>query len=244
MWLRGPGLDDRRIRRPSPWRSRTRRSRQAPRGGFLVPWFAPRTTTIADVTYFMAHEWLLHLVGRDQECLHRRRPGLLSSPPKHVAIRGVRFGRSGGRVRGESPDDAAALARRCPPWRLSRRTWPRADSSSALKLFAREVTSRSYSRRVTSPNALWVLRKVLSFARANGLFAPGFDPTEGLDAPAPNRRQVVLDVRPAKLVLLLCPSALESPRTSTPPIRWCSGCKRIMGLRISEAFGLLVGRPG
>jgi hypothetical protein len=32
--------------------------------GYLVPWFAPRTTTIAEVTYVMAHEWLLHLVGR------------------------------------------------------------------------------------------------------------------------------------------------------------------------------------
>jgi hypothetical protein len=30
----------------------------------LVPWFAPRTETIADVTYYMVHEWLLHLVGR------------------------------------------------------------------------------------------------------------------------------------------------------------------------------------
>ncbi|MGH9081773.1 MAG: hypothetical protein ACRDWN_00370, partial [Acidimicrobiales bacterium] len=26
---------------------------------YLVPWFAPRTKTITDVTYFMAHEWLL-----------------------------------------------------------------------------------------------------------------------------------------------------------------------------------------
>ncbi|MGB7051924.1 MAG: hypothetical protein WBG41_10165, partial [Acidimicrobiales bacterium] len=31
---------------------------------YLVPWFAPRTKTITDVTYLMAHEWLLHLVGR------------------------------------------------------------------------------------------------------------------------------------------------------------------------------------
>ena len=34
--------------------------------GYLVPWFAPRTATIADVSYFMAHEWLLRLVGRDR----------------------------------------------------------------------------------------------------------------------------------------------------------------------------------
>ncbi|MGH9075527.1 MAG: helix-turn-helix domain-containing protein, partial [Acidimicrobiales bacterium] len=33
--------------------------------GYLVPWFAPRTTTVADVTYYMAHDWLLHLVGRE-----------------------------------------------------------------------------------------------------------------------------------------------------------------------------------
>jgi|GEM_PF-7059561 len=34
--------------------------------GYLVPWFAPRTTTVSDVTYLMAHEWVLHLIGRQQ----------------------------------------------------------------------------------------------------------------------------------------------------------------------------------
>jgi len=49
------------LRRGGPERAeRVRRIVEA----YLVPWFAPRTTTIADVTYFMAHEWLLQLVGR------------------------------------------------------------------------------------------------------------------------------------------------------------------------------------
>lgn len=32
--------------------------------GQILPWFAPRTTTIGDITYAMVHEGLLALVGR------------------------------------------------------------------------------------------------------------------------------------------------------------------------------------
>lgn len=39
---------------------------------YLVPHFAPRTTTVADVTYRHCHDWLLGLVGRDQPA----RPGV------------------------------------------------------------------------------------------------------------------------------------------------------------------------
>jgi hypothetical protein len=35
-------------------------------------------------------------------------------------------------------------------------------------------------------DALWTLRGVLGFARATGIVPPGFNPTEGLVAPAPD----------------------------------------------------------
>ena len=55
--------------------------------GYLVPWFAPRTTTIADLTYFMAHDWLLHLVGREQTQPVRPHPtaGLRSRDRRRAA---------------------------------------------------------------------------------------------------------------------------------------------------------------
>jgi hypothetical protein len=31
---------------------------------YVVPWFGPQTSTVGDISYFMAHEWLLFLVGR------------------------------------------------------------------------------------------------------------------------------------------------------------------------------------
>lgn len=46
--------------------------------GHLIPWFVPRTTTVADVTYFMCHDWLLHLVGRDHGARARPAPALAS----------------------------------------------------------------------------------------------------------------------------------------------------------------------
>jgi hypothetical protein len=51
------------LRRGGPERAeRVRRIVDA----YLVPYFAPRTTTVADVTYQHCHDWLLTLVGRDQ----------------------------------------------------------------------------------------------------------------------------------------------------------------------------------
>ena len=91
-------------------------------------------------------------------------------------------------------------------------------------------------------DALWVLRRILAFARANGLFPPGFDPTEGLDAPTrrPGRRP---HTRPeaASPGRSPWPSAPASPPTSTRCTSSAFWLQRIMGLRISEAFGIPVG---
>ena len=72
--------------------------------GYLVPWFAPRTTTVADVTYYMAHDWLLHLVGREHTAKHPVRPGRArprSGQCRHRSRnRGADSGRGGPSCRG------------------------------------------------------------------------------------------------------------------------------------------------
>jgi hypothetical protein len=58
MWV-AAAYDD--LRRAEP-----DRAKQVRRiiDGYLLPWFTPQTNTVADITYFMVHEWLLTLVGR------------------------------------------------------------------------------------------------------------------------------------------------------------------------------------
>ena len=91
-------------------------------------------------------------------------------------------------------------------------------------------------------DALWVLRRVLAFARANGLFPAGFDPTEGLDAPTPGPGGSPHAAgRRASPGRSPSPSAPASPPTCTPVHQLAFWLQRIMGLRISEAFGVLVG---
>ncbi|MDA8283256.1 MAG: hypothetical protein M0Z42_08180, partial [Actinomycetota bacterium] len=89
-------------------------------------------------------------------------------------------------------------------------------------------------------DALWVLRRVIAFARANELFPPGFDPTEGLDAPLPDRgatRSRTPTGRPRPLTLTECARVAAHLHPVHQLAFWL---QRIMGLRISEAFGIMV----
>ena len=90
-------------------------------------------------------------------------------------------------------------------------------------------------------DALWVLRRVLGFARANGLAPAGFDPTESLDAPTPDpaaarTRRPTRQPRP--LTLPECARIAAHLQPVHQIVFWL---QRIMGLRISEAFGVLLG---
>ena len=90
-------------------------------------------------------------------------------------------------------------------------------------------------------DALWVLRRVLGFARANGLAQAGFDPTESLDAPTPDpaaarTRRPTRQPRP--LTLPECARIAAHLQPVHQIVFWL---QRIMGLRISEAFGVLLG---
>ncbi len=89
-------------------------------------------------------------------------------------------------------------------------------------------------------DALWVLRRVLAFSRANGLVPPGFDPTEGLVAPAPDpavARARRPTCRPRPLSFGECARIAAHLHPVHQLVLWL---QRMMGLRISEAFGLLV----
>ena len=95
------------------------------------------------------------------------------------------------------------------------------------------------SKRYVS-DALWILRRIMAFARANGLFPPGFDPTEGLDAPLPDAavaRTGRPSAHPRPLSLAECAQIASHLHAVHQLVLWL---QRIMGLRISEAFGLLV----
>ncbi len=212
---------------------------------YLVPWFAPRTETVADVTYYMVHEWLLHLVGR-------------------AATNGSNGPTAPGGTRAATPDpdqrrevglqEAARLCRVSVPtmrrrWRTGQLRGAYRDGEGRIRVPVRALRSlgaskgaerNGFSKRYVS-DALWILRKVLAFARANGLFPGGFDPTEGLDAPLPDtaaarRRPPTKQPRP--LSLSECARVAGHLHPVHQTAFWL---QRIMGLRISEAFGLLVG---
>jgi integrase len=208
---------------------------------YLVPWFAPRTETVADVTYFMAHDWLLHLVGRAEANGTRTgspaRPRPASEPtPKEVTLQ------EAARLCGVS---VPTVRRR---WRAGQLPGAYRDAERRIRIPARALRSvgkpkdsvrNGLSKRYVS-DALWILRKVLSFARANGLFPAAFDPTEGLDAPLPDKavaRKRAPTSQPRPLSLVECARIAAHLHAVHQLAFWL---QRIMGLRISEAFGLLV----
>jgi AcrR family transcriptional regulator len=204
--------------------------------GFLVPWFAPRTTTISDITYFMAHEWLLHLVGRDPAVRHAPMP---MSTASH-----------GGREL--SLADAARAAGVSLPtvrrrWRAGLLAGAYRDPAGQIHVPDAAVAAIRRIERAPSglsqayvADALWVLRRILAFARANELFLPGFDPTEGLDAPLPDKAAARTPARgrPRPLTLTECARVTTHLHPVHQLAFWL---QRIMGLRISEAFGIMVG---
>ena len=89
-------------------------------------------------------------------------------------------------------------------------------------------------------DALWTLRGVLGFARATGIVPPGFDPTEGLVAPAPDpahARTKPPSCAPRPLSMGECARIASHLHPVHQLALWL---QRVMGLRISEAFGVLV----
>lgn len=213
--------------------------------GYLVPWFAPRTTTVADVTYYMAHDWLLNLVGREHPTKTRSVP---ATPATSAA--------SAGTDRGSEELSLAEVAR------LSgmslptvRRRWRDGELPGAYRnpkghvrvpmaaldaVRNKRHTPIGLSQRYVA-DALWVLRRILGFARANGLAQAGFDPTESIEAPTPDpaaarTRRPTRQPRP--LTLPECARIAAHLQPVHQIVFWL---QRIMGLRISEAFGVLLG---
>lgn len=207
---------------------------------YVIPWFGPQTSTVGEITYLMVHEWLLTLVGRQLSGVRDSQPG----------SEDVEASRAKGdlslREAAEAGDVSLATARR--RWRDGELSGAYRDSQGHVRVpeLAAVALRRAKRERpvgLSQPvvaDALWVLRRVLAFARANGLVPPGFDPTEGLNAPMPDEvaartRRPTCQPRPLNLA--------ECARIAThlhPVHQLVLWLQRVMGLRISEAFGLLV----
>jgi integrase len=209
--------------------------------GYLVPWFAPRTTAVSDVTYLMAHEWVLHLIGRQQTAApSTTRSGLPPQSqvdPEATELTLAEAARAAGvsvpTVRRRWRDGCLPGAYRNPLGQI--RIPVAALGAITTQRRAPTGLSRSYVA-----DALWVLRQVLAFARANGLFPAGFDPTEGLEAPAPDpaaARARAPRAQPRPLTLPECARIAAHLHPIHQSVFWL---QRIMGLRISEAYGILV----
>ncbi|MHB1929824.1 MAG: hypothetical protein ACYCUG_10470 [Acidimicrobiales bacterium] len=223
------------LRRGGPERAeRVRRIVDA----YLVPYFAPRTTTVADVTYQHCHNWLLSLVGRDRPT----QPG--------VAHRTTLDGDEGEMGLAELAQAAGVslpTARR--RWRAGVLPGAYRDHHGQVRVPASAVATvtnkRARRREGLSQSyvadALWVLRRVLAFARANGLAPAGFDPTESLEAPSPDparARRSRPTGQPRPLSLPECARIASHLHVAHQTAFWL---QRIMGLRVSEAFGVQVG---
>lgn len=89
-------------------------------------------------------------------------------------------------------------------------------------------------------DALWALRGVLAFARATGIVASGFDPTDGLVAPAPDPARARTKPPTCPPRPLTLPECARIAAHLHPVHQLTLWLQRVMGLRISEAFGLLV----
>jgi len=209
--------------------------------GYLVPWFAPRTATISELSYLMAHEWVLHLIGRQETAASSAgQAGLplrTQVDPEATELSLAEAARAAGvsvpTVRRRWRDGRLPGAYRNPLGQI--RIPPSALGAITTKRRAPTGLSRGYVA-----DALWVLRQVLAFARANGLFPAGFDPTEGLEAPAPDpaaARTRAPRTQPRPLTLPECARVAAHLHPIHQTVFWL---QRIMGLRISEAYGILV----
>ena len=209
--------------------------------GYLVPWFAPRTATIADLSYLMAHEWLLRLVGRD-------RPGSTGNPHPWLSL----MSNEGGEGELGLAEAAQAAGVSLPTvrrrWRAGQLPGAYRDHSGQVRVPSAAVaaiTTKSKAPVGLSQgyvaDALWVLRRILGFARANGLFPPGFDPTEGLDAPLADKAVARKPSRGGQTRPLTLGECAALASHLHPVHQLALWIQRIMGLRISEAFGITVG---
>ena len=209
--------------------------------GYLVPWFVPRTTTISDLSYLMAHEWVLHLIGRQQaDTSSIARTGALlrtQTDPDATELSLAEAARAAG-------VSVPTVRRR---WRDGRLPGAYRDLHGQIRVPVAglsAITTKQHQptglSRSYVADALWVLRQVLAFARANGLFPAGFDPTEGLEAPAPDpavARTRAPRAQPRPLTLPECARVAAHLHPVHQTVFWL---QRIMGLRISEAYGIVV----
>lgn len=218
------------------------RARQVRRilDGYVLPWFAPQTSTVGDISYFMVHDWLLHLVGRGQG------EPAPSAPAEPLLI-------TVGEGRELSLREAAVTARVSVStvrrrWRDGELVGAHRDTDGRVRIPEATAVAVRRSKRERPvglsqsvvADALWVLRRVLAFSRANGIVPAGFDPTEGLDAPRPDpavarARRPVSQLRP-----LSFPECARVAAHLHPVHQLVLWLQRVMGLRISEAFGVLV----
>ena len=209
--------------------------------GYLVPWFAPRTTTISDLSYLMAHDWLLHLVGRGQSRTTGKSAVVVPSLGVVDDTEELSLAQAA-----QAAGVSLPTARR--RWRAGQLPGAYRDHTGQVRVPVAAVAAISAKRRAPTglsqgyvTDALWVLRRILAFARANGLFPPGFDPTEGLDAPIADKADLRRPVRGGQLRPLTLPECARLASHLHPVHQLTFWLQRIMGLRISEAFGILVG---
>jgi hypothetical protein len=209
--------------------------------GFLVPWFAPP-----------------HDDHRRCHLLHRAR---VAAPPRRARPRRVERHparpAAGPRPFCDGEELSLAQAARAAGVSLptARRRWragqlPGAyrDPTGQVRVPAAAALAITVKRRAPAglsqgyvTDALWVLRRVLAFARANGLFPPGFDPTEGLDAPLADKADSRRPDRGGRPRPLTLPECARLASHLHPVHQLAFWLQRIMGVRISEAFGVRVG---
>ena len=234
LWV-AAAYDD--LRRAGPDRARQVRRIL---DGYVLRWFGPQTNTVGDISYFMVHDWLLTLVGR------RGSHPDESGPATTVLTRVGEYRELSLREAGAAAKVSVATLRR--RWRDGELVGAYRDSHGHVRVpEAAAVAVRK--RRGERPaglsqsvvaDALWVLRRVLAFARANGIVPPGFDPTEGLEAPRPDPA-VARARRPASQPRpLTFPECARIAAHLHPIHQLVLWLQRVMGLRISEAFGVLV----
>jgi len=209
--------------------------------GYVLPWFAPRTTTVGDITYTMVHEWLLALVGRrpgDPDGRERR--------PRLVTSSAAGRERSLREAAEEAGISLATVRRRYHDGELpgayrEARGHIRVPEPAVAALQDIQIRRQTgLSQRVVA-DALWTPRGVITFARVNGLVLPGFDPTEGLTAPKPDAAVAHTPPPTAQIRPLSFPECARIAAHMHPVHQLVLWLQRVMGLRISEAFGLLVG---
>lgn len=146
-------------------RARTGPGRSA--GFSTVPWFAPQTSTVGDITYFMVHDWLLHLVGRGQG-------EVAASAPVEPLLIAVGEGRE------LSPREAAVAAR----VRVStvRRRWRDGELVGAYRDSGKDITQSGYVKPLGQ--GLFELRVDHDVAELAQIFGADLSTRPGLAADA------------------------------------------------------------